>query len=409
MRTKIYIAAFITLLVVAATATTEEPSLHGTVRYQLAVRYLEPDFTRGTVTAETELDVRGYSAGLYIAPVFETGVDSSATVDVREAYMDLFFPAADLRVGKQIVIWGKSDGVAITDIVSPRNLTNFLVPDIRDLRLGVTALKADCYIGPAQLELVYIPLFSPSRLPAPDSIWFVTPEAPVTPLYLAPASVGGRPADGEYYGRLGLRGSIIDLELAAGYFWSNEPAPSVTKTFSSSGALSSLIIQPEFYRRTMFGGSLGASAGPFILRGESAFFAPKRFLTTDMADVDGYVEHNYLHSLVGVDTVLAGVDLSAQIVHQYILSYTSDLLQEKHSFTATLRARESFFHESLTVNLLSFVELNNPNAVIKAGLSYAFTDALAIGIEGIFFLGESGQFGQFAGNDLAVVTAAYKY
>ena len=45
-----------------------------------------------------------------------------------------------LSLGKQQVVWGKADGVFITDIVSPLNLTEFLLPDFDEIRTG-----GDCY------------------------------------------------------------------------------------------------------------------------------------------------------------------------------------------------------------------------------------------------------------------------
>jgi len=83
--------------------------------------------------AETTLDAK---------PSWETG-DSTLLVDVavserlggspelelRELYLRYSGDAVELVIGKQQIIWGKSDGVFITDIVSPKDLSRFLVPD----------------------------------------------------------------------------------------------------------------------------------------------------------------------------------------------------------------------------------------------------------------------------------------
>jgi len=60
---------------------------------------------------------------------------------LREAYMDLYSDKVDVRTGKQQIIWGQADGVFITDIVSPKNLTEFLLWDFNEIRMGVTAVK----------------------------------------------------------------------------------------------------------------------------------------------------------------------------------------------------------------------------------------------------------------------------
>jgi len=58
------------------------------------------------------------------------------SIDFRlhEIYLDLYFKKFDIRVGKQQIVWGKADGVFITDIVSPLNLTEFLLPDFDEIR-----------------------------------------------------------------------------------------------------------------------------------------------------------------------------------------------------------------------------------------------------------------------------------
>ncbi|MDQ7068123.1 MAG: DUF1302 family protein [Sulfurimonas sp.] len=53
----------------------------------------------------------------------------------------------DLKVGRQIVVWGKSDSIRITDVINP--LDNRLpgMTDIEDLRLPTSMAKLDYYFG----------------------------------------------------------------------------------------------------------------------------------------------------------------------------------------------------------------------------------------------------------------------
>ena len=90
---------------------------------------------------------------------------------IRQAYIDIFFNSMDIRVGKQQIIWGKADGVFITDVISPKDLREFLLPDFDEIRMGVTALKADYYIGDNTLEFVWVPVFTPTRYADEGSIW----------------------------------------------------------------------------------------------------------------------------------------------------------------------------------------------------------------------------------------------
>ena len=46
---------------------------------------------------------------------------------LREMYIDFFTKKMDIRIGKQQIIWGQADGVFITDVVTPKDLSEFLL------------------------------------------------------------------------------------------------------------------------------------------------------------------------------------------------------------------------------------------------------------------------------------------
>lgn len=56
-------------------------------------------------------------------------------------------PSLDLKIGRQIVVWGKSDNIRVTDILNPLDGREPGLVDIRDLRLPVVMTKMDYYWG----------------------------------------------------------------------------------------------------------------------------------------------------------------------------------------------------------------------------------------------------------------------
>ena len=46
---------------------------------------------------------------------------------LKEAYTDLGFENFDLKVGNQVVVWGKSDGMPVTDVITPIDLSEFTI------------------------------------------------------------------------------------------------------------------------------------------------------------------------------------------------------------------------------------------------------------------------------------------
>ena len=80
-----------------------------------------------------------------INPLIYQYANEDPVFGIREAYLDIFFNSMDFRIGKQQIIWGKADCVFITDIVSPKNLDEFLLRDFDEIRIGTTSLKANYY------------------------------------------------------------------------------------------------------------------------------------------------------------------------------------------------------------------------------------------------------------------------
>ncbi len=394
---------------VALPAQLPETTFHGLLRHQFAVTVADALIVRNAVTGELEVEVRGSMVDGYMNPYLEAEPEAAPRVGLREAYVDVYWTAVDLRVGRQIVIWGKSDGLAITDIVSPRDLSNFLIPEFRELRLPVTAVKASVHFSPAELEVIYIPGFTPSMLPPPESIWYTSLDTPVEPAINPPPEVGPDLTDGEYYARFRLLAGRGDLDLSGGYYWTNEPSPTIVREFSSPGVLAGITVTPEHYRQAMGGFAASTALGPFVLRGESAFFTPRRVLTSDPAAALGYVERDGIDSLVGVDTSLAGINLSAQLMHQIILDYDEAIREDEHRWTTTLRLRRAFLREQLVLDAFGYVGLNAPDAFVKIGTTWAPADSLSFRAEANLFFGESGRFGVHHGNDLVVASVKYSY
>ncbi|MBI4893530.1 MAG: hypothetical protein HY821_23110 [Acidobacteria bacterium] len=78
-----------------------------------------------------------------------------------------------LELGKQVIRWGVGDVFSPTDRVSARDL---LSPSGAD-NLGVWAVRAVADTGPHSLELLYLPRFTPSRVPLVGQRWVVLPDS----------------------------------------------------------------------------------------------------------------------------------------------------------------------------------------------------------------------------------------
>jgi hypothetical protein len=76
-----------------------------------------------------------------------------------------------LEAGKQVLRWGLMDLASPTDKLAPREYLN---PSGSDY-LGVFAARAVADSGPNSVELLYLPRFTPSRLPLAGRRWLILP------------------------------------------------------------------------------------------------------------------------------------------------------------------------------------------------------------------------------------------
>jgi len=79
-----------------------------------------------------------------------------------------------LDVGKQFIRWGKTDIVTPTDRFAPRDFLNVVDNEF----LGVTGARATVQARAETFEAVWLPRFTPSRIPLLDQRWTAAPPSP---------------------------------------------------------------------------------------------------------------------------------------------------------------------------------------------------------------------------------------
>ena len=78
---------------------------------------------------------------------FESNIKNDRDIDINEIYLQSSLNInTDIKVGRQIVVWGKSDNIRITDTLNPLDMTTPGMVDIEDLRLGRVMSKIDYFM-----------------------------------------------------------------------------------------------------------------------------------------------------------------------------------------------------------------------------------------------------------------------
>jgi hypothetical protein len=204
-------------------------------------------------------------------------------VFVEEAYADLTYKALDLRVGRQIVAWGKADLVNPTDNLSPRDFTDPLESD--DERLGVWGVRPRLQLGGVLWEGAVVPVFTSSVLPFESPRWS-PPFPPQIPNPFNPGQsipVGyevlatQKPAKtlGNMQYAAKVSGSVRGWDLSASYFHGWEDVPRVRRELNISNAGTFTVrISPEILPKQAVGGDVATVVRSFTVRGEAAYILP---------------------------------------------------------------------------------------------------------------------------------------
>jgi Protein of unknown function (DUF1302) len=381
----------ILLIIMAAVsmAGAQDLEISGMLRSQLAMGVESGDFHEIKETLKMDLEYWGDMGFLHVSPYLNvnplTLAGDQTEWGIREAYIDLYGEFLDLRIGKQAVFWGQAEGAFITDIVSPQNLSSFILADFEEIRLGIPAIKVTAYAGPLTLEAIWVQKFIPSILPGTDSVWRTSLMPNLSGAALPEATL----KNSEIFVRASFFGSRLTFELVGGYNWDDHPVA------EGSPSAPNLV----YHRSILTGGILSTTLGSLGIRAEGSVTLDKTFSLLQLGAPPVLItqKHHFIQGLIGVDGNFEEYSLSAQYLLQYITDFDSALVNQKEMVhTATLRIQRKFLDERLTATLFGYAGFEPLNSLIRPEVSYWIEDGLKVSAGADIFLGEEGgRFGMY--------------
>jgi hypothetical protein len=227
-----------------------------------------------------------------------------AAGELREAYVDVRFGRLDLRAGRQIVAWGRADGVNPTDNITGEDLT-LLAPDDHERRLGTAAVRASYHVAGVALTGLWLPEFRGHRFPLPPA---------------GPGVVAVR--DRERWGadrwavRVERTGDAIDW--SASHLRGVDLTPDLgIGTVEVPGSRPAEAIRLSHGRLRVSGADLAANVGRFALRAEGAYVD-----TEDAGGRDPFTKNPFIFVVVGGDrTFREHLNVNVQYLYRHVLDY----------------------------------------------------------------------------------------
>lgn len=314
---------------------------------------------------------------------------SAATQGVlREGYVGFSSGAADFRIGKQIIAWGRADQLNPTDNLSPRDNTLF-IPEPDDQRQGAVAAKGT-YNFPEKFSglaatAIWLPRFRPNKQPIAPAAGFVFNESV--------------PGGNQFALKLEQTGQAIDWSLS--YFRGFDLNPDIA---ALPGALN---LSLQHHRIRVLGADAAAVMGRYGLRAEAAYT-----WTDDAAGIDPFVKNPFFYGVVGADrTFFEYLNINLQYFMRQISGFSDPNItanpltraiavqqgifsnqQDKFQQGMSLRISDKWLNETLEAELAAVYNFTHRDYMLRPKLGYAFNDHWKGSAGAILFRGNDSTF-----------------
>lgn len=304
----------------------------------------------------------------------------------------------DIKTGRQIVVWGKSDNVRVTDILNPLDNRIPGMVDIKNRRLPVAMTKLDYYTGPWNLSGIIIHEVRFDKTPVFNSDFY--PGARPLPSEKEP----DLSFDNQQYA-LALNGIFSGWDLSLYEAWVFDSRAHITEDLNG-------IQSREHSRVFMAGTTANIAFGNWLIKGEGAWLEGLEFATLPDEDF------SRLDLMAGIEYMgFSETVLSLEIVNRYLVDFddrlalSPDIAQEDSIQTAAKLVRD-FANDTIQLKILFsiFGAHGEDGAFERFQLDYDLTDAITV-TGGIIFYqsADQGALSTIEDNDRVFFELIYEF
>lgn len=405
------------------TAPVAQPALTGFYQNDLAYTYAgEGHWSRFNNTLD--LSAQGHTAGgvgwklggrVYYDPIYDltdhypdaVRDDQRFEAMIREAYVDLGTGNWDFRLGRQHIIWGEMVGLFVADVVSAKDLRQWVLPDFDMIRIPQWAARAEYYSGEFHAEGVWVPYMTYNNIGKPGAEFYPF-NPPAVPSFQTVIAKDKKPTgldDAAYGARLSwLKGG---WDISGFYYTANDPSAA----FSRQTSLTTITYTPIHERIHQFGTTLGKDLGPMVLKAEAVYTLDKRFETLDPLDADGLVKQDILDYIVGLEwSFPQETRVNVQFFQRWFPDHDSGIVPDDAESGVSLLLSTQVLHPRLEPEMLLASSLNRSDWSAQFKLTWKFDGnwRLAAGVD-IFDGPEDGLFGVYDDNDRVYTEVRYSF
>jgi hypothetical protein len=319
---------------------------------------------------------------------------------LREGYINYSKPGYEVRVGEQIISWGKSDGINPTDYHTAKNF-NFFNPDDEVRRIGALSFLGSFTpnegTSPVTFTGVVTPVMATSKLLYPPSL--IPTGDTLNDPHAPPVEFGNM----EESLKMAYAGQGWDFSLSGFSGYSHLPELQLA-SYTIVGSTPVVTLNQVFRNVWAVGADGSFSTEKWIFRGESAFFQ-----TPNNDGSNPVMQPSHWDSVLGAERSLGGdFRVQGQLLMRYFPRYTPPnqatgldplttqvnqliaqsnalLLQYQNSSRPGATARVSYTSDKngWDAEVFFLYNFNGGDSLLRPHVSYAWTDLLksTVGME----------------------------
>ncbi len=272
----------------------------GVGRLQLNAQGDLTENVKWKIGGRVDADIVYFTSDFYLDPVKK---NQRLTGIWGENYLDVSAGDWDFRIGAQQIVWGEVVGLFFADVVSARDLREFLLPSFDIIRIPQAAARAEYAAGDAHVELVWIPFPAFDNIGKPGSDFYPAPLPSPTPSNVAALFEDPeRPSSNLRNSNFGVRANTLvsGWDIAAFYYRSYSTQPTFYKV-SSSDPGQPFVFQPRYDRIWQVGGTVSKDLGEAVLRGEAVYASGQGYSLADLTPPQNIVTRSTLDYILSVE------------------------------------------------------------------------------------------------------------
>ena len=321
---------------------------------------------------------------------------------LSECWLDYTSSFWGIRIGRQKAAWGKADGIDITNVLCPADMSSFSAMVSDDGKLAVDAARFSMNKDSLSFDAWWIPFFTPAALPE-TSVSFEKPERTLW--------------NGEYGVKCSGYFPAMDISVYGFYGWDDAPFIDY-----ADYVLQAAVPRGTYKRMLMLGADAAVPLGETVIRMEAAFFPQRHFqksaesvileiMRERTTSAKSTERHNQLSALVGIDWMPNGWTITAQYYGEYVFGSLAPIERtDAYTHGASLSLSKTFVNETLEASFSALIGFNDFDAMLNPAVNYSLSDQIKLGCGAYIFIpgpDRDGTYGAYKDMSTLYITAKF--